>query len=149
MSKKKNKKMNQKSFYFEDYSYYSKSQSNNKRRLNISEDRIYLLFFVFFCLISIFTIKIFATSLQDTNFKNTQNYYSSVFKPLRSDITDRNGEILAKNIRVYHAAIKPNLINNKKNLGVGISRNRGLKVSRGRYIIFLDSDDYLLKDSLI
>ena len=115
MSKKKNKKMNQKSFYFEDYSYYSKSQSNNKRRLNISEDRIYLLFFVFFCLISIFTIKIFATSLQDTNFKNTQNYYSSVFKPLRSDITDRNGEILAKNIRVYHAAIKPNLINNKKN----------------------------------
>jgi len=53
--------------------------------------------------------------LQDTNFKNTQNYYTSVFKPLRSDITDRNGEILAKNIRVYHAAIKPNLINNKKN----------------------------------
>ena len=115
MSKKKNKKMNQKSFYFEDYNYYSKSQSNNKSRLNVSEDRIYLLFFVFFCLISIFAIKIFATSLQDTNFKNTQSYYSSVFKPLRSDITDRNGEVLAKNIRVYHAAIRPNLINNKKN----------------------------------
>ncbi len=115
MSKKKNKKMNQKSFYFEDYNYYSKGRSNNKSRANISEDRIYLLFFVFFCLISIFAIKIFATSLQDTNFKNTQNYYSSVFKPLRSDITDRNGEILAKNVRVYHAAIKPNLINNKKN----------------------------------
>ena len=115
MSKKKSKRINQKSFYFEDYNYYSKSQSNNNNRLNISEDRIYLLFFVFFCLISIFAIKIFATSLQDTNFKNTQNYYSSVFKPLRSDITDRNGEILAKNVRVYHAAIKPNLINNKKN----------------------------------
>ena len=115
MGKNNNKKMNQKSFYFEDYNYYSKSQSNNKNRLNISEDRIYLLFFVFFCLISIFAIKIFATSLQDTNFKNTQNYYSSVFKPLRSDIIDRNGEILAKNVRVYHAAIKPNLINNKKN----------------------------------
>ena len=53
--------------------------------------------------------------MQDTNFKNNQNYYKSVFKPLRNDITDRNGEILAKNIRVYHAAIKPNLINNKKN----------------------------------
>ena len=115
MSKKKDKKMNQKSFYFEDYNHYSNSQLN-KSRLNIGEDRIYLLFFVFFCLICIFAIKIFATSLQNTNFKNTQNYYNSIFfKPLRSDITDRNGEPLAKNVRVYHAAIKPNLINNKKN----------------------------------
>ena len=71
--------MNQNSFYFEDYSYDPKSHLNNKNRLNISEDRIYLLFFVFYCLISIFGIKIFSTSLQDTNFKNTQNYYSSIF----------------------------------------------------------------------
>ena len=114
MTKKKKKKMNQKSFYFEDYNHHYKSQSN-KSKTNISGDRIYLLFFVFFCLISIFAIKIFATSLQDTNFKSTQNYYSSFFKPLRSDIIDRNGETLAKNIRVYHAAIRPNLISNKKN----------------------------------
>ena len=107
--------MNKKSFYFDDYNHYSKNQLNNKSRLNISEDRIYLLFFVFFCLISIFAVKIFATSLKETNFKNTQNYYASSFKPLRSDITDRTGEILAKNINVYNAAIKPNLIKNKKN----------------------------------
>ena len=87
--------MNKKSFYFDDYNHYSKNQLNNKSRLNISEDRIYLLFFVFFCLISIFAVKIFATSLKETNFKNTQNYYASSFKPLRSDITDRTGEILA------------------------------------------------------
>jgi len=115
MSKKKNKKINEKSYYFEDYNYFSKNQSKFKSRLNINEDRIYLLFFVFFCLISIFGIKIFATSLQNTNFNNTQNYLSYVFKPLRNDIVDRNGEVLAKNIKVYHAAIKPNLINNKKN----------------------------------
>ncbi len=112
MSKKRNNKnMNQKSFYFEDYNYSSKDRS----RLDINEDRIYLLFFVFFCLISIFAIKIFITSLKETDFKNTQNYYNPIFKPLRNDIVDRNGEILAKNIRVYHVAIKPNLINNKKN----------------------------------
>ena len=110
---KKDGKMNQRSFYFEDYKNHSNTQSN-KSRLNVSEDRIYLLFFVFFSLIFIFTIKIFTTSLQDPNFKNTQNYYSSIFKPIRNDIVDRNGVPLAKNIRVYHAAIKPNLINNKK-----------------------------------
>ncbi len=105
------KKNNKKSFYFEDYNYSLKI----KNRLNISEDRIYLLFFVFFCLISIFIIKIFFTSLQDTNFKNNQNYFKSQTKILRADINDRNGIGIAKNIRVYNAAIKPNLIKNKKN----------------------------------
>jgi len=111
--KKKDGKMNQRSFYFEDYKNHSNTQFN-KNRLNVSEDRIYLLFFVFLSLIFIFTIKIFTTSLQDPNFKNTQNYYSSIFKPIRNDIVDRNGVPLAKNIRVYHVAIKPNLINDKK-----------------------------------
>ena len=56
-----------------------------------------------------------STSLQDTKLKNTHNYNNSIFSPSRGEIIDKNGEILAKNIRVYHAAIKPNLIKNKKN----------------------------------
>ena len=114
MKKNKNNEMNQKSFYFEDYSHYSTFQLN-KKKINISEDRIYLLFFVFFSLIFIFTIKIFFISLHDGNIKNNAHYYNSNFKILRSDINDRRGETIAKNIRVYHAAIKPNLIKNKKN----------------------------------
>ena len=41
------------------------------------------------------------------------------------------------------------ILKNKKNYGVSISRNRGIKNSNGKYIIFLDSDDILLKKSLI
>ena len=41
------------------------------------------------------------------------------------------------------------LISNPKNLGVGKSRNIGLRNSKGRYIIFLDSDDYLMDQGLI
>ena len=40
------------------------------------------------------------------------------------------------------------LIINKKNLGVGISRNKGIKLSKGKYIAFLDSDDIWHKNKL-
>ena len=113
--KKKDNKTNQRSFYFEDYNYHSNGEFK-KSRLSVGEDRIYLLFFVFLSLIFIFAIKIFSTSLQNTNFKNTQNYYGSIFKPVRNDVLDRNGIPLAKNIRVYHVAIKPSLISDKKKI---------------------------------
>ena len=109
---KKNKKLNQNSFYFEDYNHHSKNESA-KNKVNISEDRVYLLFFVFFCLIFIFAIKIFLTSLKDPFLRQAVQSYS-IFKPLRNDIVDRNGEPIARNIKVYHAAIRPNLIKDKK-----------------------------------
>ena len=40
------------------------------------------------------------------------------------------------------------LIINKKNLGAGFSRNKGIKVSRGKYIAFIDSDDLWDKNKL-
>lgn len=41
-----------------------------------------------------------------------------------------------------------NLIINKKKLGAGLSRNKGIKSSKGKYIAFLDSDDYWSKNKL-
>ena len=113
--KKSNKKNsvheNQKSFYFEDFM----ETNDNFRKLekfNLIEDRIYILFFIFFSLILIFAISIFSTSVEDPRSKLFKNESKSYFT-LRKDIVDRNGELLARNIISYHAAVKPDLINNK------------------------------------
>ncbi len=116
MNKKnnENKKLNQKSFFFEEYDYRSEDRMKDSK-LKIHEDRIYLLFFVFLCLISIFSIKIIFLSFQSSLTKKINNNIL-ISKPLRGDINDRNGETIAKNINVYHAAIKPALVKDKKKL---------------------------------
>ena len=40
------------------------------------------------------------------------------------------------------------IIVNKKNLGVGISRNRGINKSKGKFISFIDADDVWNRDKL-
>ena len=43
----------------------------------------------------------------------------------------------------------PNLlIINQKNQGVSVARNEGLKLAKGKYIYFVDADDFLKSDSL-
>jgi teichuronic acid biosynthesis glycosyltransferase TuaG len=60
-----------------------------------------------------------------------------------SNLNDLN---LLKKISVKDKRIK--LIINKKNIGAGLSRNKGIKISKGKYIAFIDSDDTWHKDKL-
>ena len=40
------------------------------------------------------------------------------------------------------------IIKNKKNIGPSISRNKAINIAKGEYLFFVDSDDYLTKDSI-
>ena len=113
--RKKNKKIlniNQQSFFFEDY-LSTNQKLRNEKRFKISEDRMYILFFSFFSLILIFSLKIMLISFQNSTHSQIKNYQYN-FKPIRNDIVDRHGILLSRNITTYHAAIKPNLIKDKK-----------------------------------
>ena len=59
---------------------------------------------------------------------------------------DKSAEILMAYKKKYGDKIK--ILNNVKNVGQGISRMRGISVSTGEYIFFVDSDDYIDKSYL-
>ncbi len=112
--------INQKSFYFEDY--LETKQNLKKEKNSISQDRIYLLFFLFFSLIIIFSIKIILVSLKSFDvYKKKSESFQSTF--LRRDIVDRNGILISRNIKFYHAAINPKLIKNRENFLIKIRLN--------------------------
>ena len=115
------KNVNQSSFYFEDYLETNKKNRISKKS-NVFQDRIYLLFFLFFSLIFIFSISIINISLNTTEISN-QVKGSSKFTLQRRDIVDRNGILISRNVKSYDVAIKPSLIKDKKNFLIKIRLN--------------------------
>ena len=119
--KTNNLNINQTSFHFEDY-----IETNKKNKLrqnkNLFQDRIYLLFFLFFSLILIFSIKIIHISLNSIELTNRENS-TQTFSLLRRDIVDRNGEIISRNVKSFHVAINPKLLTNKENLIIKLRLN--------------------------
>jgi len=123
--KSKNKKnfnnSDQKSFFFDDF--LETTQKNKKiNKSKIYEDRLYVLFSFFFSLILIFSISIFSISFQESNFQGYKQVDHN-YPLLRKDILDRNGELMARNINSFHAAIKSDLIKNKENFILNIKLN--------------------------
>ncbi len=118
---KKNKNINQKSFYFEDY-FETNKKNKILKKTNNFQDRIYLLFFIFFSLVLIFSIKITHISLIKKNIFNLENQ-NSHFSLMRRDIVDRNGIIISRNINTFHAAIDPKLVKDKKSFLIKLRLN--------------------------
>ena len=115
---KKNSK--QKSFFFEDYNESKITNFKNQNyAVQISLKRTVFLFFVLISLTFIFSIKIFYLSLSpEKNILFNDKYKN--FIPERGDILDRNGIILARNIEIYDAGIRPRLVKNKENLLINL-----------------------------
>ena len=118
---KKNKNINQTSFFFEDYLETNKKNKILKK-LNNFQDRTYVLFFFLFSLILIFSIKIIHVSLINKDLLYLEKQ-TSKFSLIRRDIVDRNGVIISRNINTFHAAVDPKLVKDKKKFLIKLRLN--------------------------
>jgi len=112
--KNKKKTKPKKSFYFEDYiepEFIDKIKNSNI--VKISLDRVTFLFFIFFSLILIFSIKITYLSLSPEKSFYIDNIKENFIKK-RRDIVDRNGSVIATNVILYDVGIRPKLLKSKE-----------------------------------
>ena len=88
------------------------SYSKNKSNLIISFERIAFIFFLFFIIAIIFSLKVIFLSLEN------EVVTSKVSKKenFRSSIVDKKGNILAKTVTVVNIGINPNLVIDKEKL---------------------------------
>ena len=119
MENKNNLKQGQKNFYFEDYEYSDNIKNVIRSGIQVSVNRISFIFFIFVVIAFIYSFKIIYLGLI-----NKENYFinKSYYKELifRQTITDTNGSILAKTIPLYNAAIRSELISDKKKLLINL-----------------------------
>ena len=61
---------------------------------------------------------------------------------------DHSMEIVADKIQHYDGGVRFKIVNHSVNKGASAARNSGINVSEGDYILFVDSDDYLLASAI-
>ncbi len=88
------------------------SSKYNKNKLNISFNRIAFIFFTFVLVLFIFSLKAFYLTGKQLPEKSTVGSN----KEIRSNILDRNNNILAKTVLTRNIGINPNLVINKETL---------------------------------
>ena len=92
------------------------SFAENKSGLNISFERIAFIFFVFFIIAIIFSLKVIFLS------QKNKNEVKKLYKKdnFRSSILDKDGNILAKTVPIKNIGINPNLVINKEKLLISL-----------------------------
>ena len=88
----------------------------NRSNLKISFERISFIFFIFFIITIIFTSKTIYLGFKKTN--QTQTLKEK--EKYRASIMDRNGNIIAKTVRVINLGINPNQLINKEKLLISL-----------------------------
>ena len=64
-------------------------------------------------------------------------------------VNDGSKDKTLLNAKKFQKKLNIKIINNKKNKGVSISRNKGIEYAKGEYLFFVDSDDKLIDNSLL
>ena len=129
MSNKKGKNNNlgnhilwqNKGFYFEDYETQTHEYKEQSKfsGVKLSLNRVSFIFFIFLVVAFVFGCKIiYLASIKKENYFANKSLPSVLLK--RQDILDRNNNLLARNVKLYSAAIKPQFITDKGKLLINL-----------------------------
>ena len=110
-------KSNNEIFVLEDYESEF-SYKKNKSNLNITFNRIAFIYFVFFMISIIYSIKVFY--LGSLNSKIKIEKFLPIKKNYRADILDNNGDFIAKAVNTQIAGINPDSIIDEKKLLINL-----------------------------
>jgi len=130
-------------FFFEDYETpkYEYKQQTRFSEVKLSLNRVSFIFFIFLVVAFVFGSKIiYLSSVKKENYF-TNKLVPSVFLK-RQDILDRNNNLLARNVKLYSAAIRPRFITDEGKLLINLrlifpnmNMNRIKKKNRSRKIL--------------
>ena len=84
-------------------------------------------------------------------FRSVSSALNQSYKNIEIIIIDNENSLISKKILkdISKKSKKIKILSNKKKVNLaGVGRNIGIKNSKGRYVSFLDSDDYWSKDKL-
>ena len=108
-------------FYFEDYEtpkYEYKDQSKFSG-VKISLNRVSFIFFIFLVVAFVFGSKIiYLASIKKENYFTNKSLPSVFLR--RQDILDRNSNLLARNVKLYSAAIRPRFVTDEGKLLINL-----------------------------
>ena len=108
-------------FFFEDYETpkYEYKQQSRFSEVKLSLNRVSFIFFIFLVVAFVFGSKIiYLSSIKKENYF-TNKLVPSVFLK-RQDILDRNNNLLARNVKLYSAAIKPRFVTDEGKLLINL-----------------------------
>ena len=78
-----------------------------------------------------------------------QTYKGTLECIIVNDCTpDQSMEVVNRLLSVYQGNILFKIINHQENKGLSAARNSGVKIAKGDYLYFLDSDDILVENAI-
>ena len=118
------------------------SFKENKSNLNISFNRIAFIFFIFFMVCLIYSIKVFYLGSLNSKILQKKIYPTKV--NFRADIVDNNDNFIAKTVNTLTVGINPNLIIDERKLLINLQlifpdkdfRNIKKKIKKKKYFRF-------------
>ena len=108
-------------FYFEDYETprYEYKEHSKFSGVKLSLNRVSFIFFIFLVVAFVFGSKIiYLASIKKENYFTNKSVPSIFLR--RQDILDRNNNLLARNVKLYSAAIRPQFITEEEKLLINL-----------------------------